>query len=724
MKWLWVMGVLAFWACGGPGNAVINDFPEPDTVCDDLGATSCSLDRAGVWLVIRCSVTDDGQLFWRSSHACEHGCKDGLCLSAEADAGDAVTAGSDTDAMTSPPDAVTKDNGLLPDAGDALPPPDICVPDCINKICGDDGCGGSCGDCAGSEACLPDGSGCCSPECQGKLCGDDGCGGTCGDCPEGTECTGYFQCGPICEPKCEDKECGPDTCDGFCGECPDGKACGPQGLCSICVPQCEDKDCGDDGCGGNCGACPYGFGCKDFKCDEPCVAVCAGQDCGDDGCGGSCGNCLPGEQCIEDQCKLVCSPVCAGKECGSDGCGGTCGKCPAWAWCSPQGECVSDCVAPDCVGKVCGSDGCGGSCGECDGAAVCTEPGQCVLPGDACGGLDDEGWCDGNNLLACVAGEVYVTDCKSVGKNVTCEWLPAVNTYGCFEHGECVPDCAGLECGSDGCGGSCGSCAAGQQCLAGECSGQGPCGDVIFEGCCEDNVLLWCDNGVLWFMDCQALLNPAQQQCGWNQSLGFYDCVSEQTEGPDQFPYYCEGECVPSCAGKQCGDDGCGGTCGLCPAGTDCVENVCQGQGGCGGYSDVPACQGDSVVWCEDGKVFFQDCTDMGAFWHCDWAPDLFVYGCIEEVCIPDCDGKACGDDGCGYVCGYCAVTKYCNDKAQCVFGQGFCGDIDYIGQCEANVVKWCQNGILQQFDCVSLGPTWQCGWYAEGGYYWCLDKE
>ena len=28
----------------------------------------------------------------------------------------------------------------------------------------------------------------CDPDCQGKECGDDGCGGSCGECGEGTVC--------------------------------------------------------------------------------------------------------------------------------------------------------------------------------------------------------------------------------------------------------------------------------------------------------------------------------------------------------------------------------------------------------------------------------------------------------------------------------------------------------------------------------------------------------
>jgi len=36
----------------------------------------------------------------------------------------------------------------------------------------------------------------CDPACAGKDCGDDGCGGSCGDCPGGEHCVA-FQCVPI-----------------------------------------------------------------------------------------------------------------------------------------------------------------------------------------------------------------------------------------------------------------------------------------------------------------------------------------------------------------------------------------------------------------------------------------------------------------------------------------------------------------------------------------------
>src|SRR5687768_12951258 len=61
------------------------------------------------------------------------------------------------------------------------------------------------------------------------------------------------------------------------------------------------------------------------------------------------------------------------------------------------------------------------------------------------------------------------------------------------------------------------------------------------------------------------------------------------------------GSCTASCTNKECGDDGCGGSCGSCPlAAPFCVQNTC------------------------------------------------------EVSCTPDCTNKECGDDGCGGSCGSC----------------------------------------------------------------------
>lgn len=98
---------------------------------------------------------------------------------------------------------------------------------------GRDGCGD--GTCEGSESCLtcPADCGCtgCGMECSagecritacdGRECGDDGCGGVCGDCPAHHTCAEG-----LCEyePWCGDEACDPSEgctdCPQDCGQCP------------------------------------------------------------------------------------------------------------------------------------------------------------------------------------------------------------------------------------------------------------------------------------------------------------------------------------------------------------------------------------------------------------------------------------------------------------------------------------------------------------------------
>ncbi|MBP7127410.1 redoxin domain-containing protein [Myxococcota bacterium] len=180
-------------------------------------------------------------------------------------------------------------------------PSEPCAPSCGDRECGDDGCGGSCGDCPGGS-CLE--GRCCLPDCDGKTCGDDGCGGTCG------ECTGICTEGSCCLPDCDGKACGDDGCGGSCGSCadpcsgePDDPSLCLEGTClSPCCPDCDGKACGDDGCGGTCGTCDPGV-CFEDRC---CVPDCDGKACGDDGCGGSCGGCEDDLECREGACRIPC----------------------------------------------------------------------------------------------------------------------------------------------------------------------------------------------------------------------------------------------------------------------------------------------------------------------------------------------------------------------------------------------------------------------------------
>jgi hypothetical protein len=85
--------------------------------------------------------------------------------------------------------------------------------------------------------------------------------------------------------------------------------------------------------------------------------------------------------------------------------------------------------------------------------------------------------------------------------------------------------------------------------------------------------------------------------------------------------------CVPECAGKACGPDGCGGFCGQCLPGAVCDANTGQCSVLC-----AP---------CQSGYV----CNDSG-----------------QCVCTPNCSGKTCGSDSCGGTCGTCSFPFICRN--------------------------------------------------------------
>jgi prepilin-type N-terminal cleavage/methylation domain-containing protein len=73
------------------------------------------------------------------------------------------------------------------------------------------------------------------------------------------------------------------------------------------------------------------------------------------------------------------------------------------------------------------------------------------------------------------------------------------------------------------------------------------------------------------------------------------------------------GNCTPVCTGKECGNDGCGGSCGTCTAGNRCESGSC------------------------------------------------------EPICVPSCNLKVCGPDGCGGICGTCRRSETCSSTGSCV---------------------------------------------------------
>jgi len=161
--------------------------------------------------------------------------------------------------------------------------------------------------------------------------------------------------------------------------------------------------------------------------------------------------------------------------------------------------------------------------------------------------------------------------------------------------------------------------------------------------------------------------------------------------------------CVPECEGKECGDDGCDGSCGLCLAGYECIDHKCvEISDPCNPNPCInpppPECEGITT------KVEFPAegiCVDEGGEAVCDYYPilvdctTLVANGmCIGGECVPmgicgngvceedeicagcedcpdPCEGKECGINECNEFCGECPKEHECQDGKCVPFGQG-----------------------------------------------------
>jgi hypothetical protein len=274
------------------------------------------------------------------------------------------------------------------------------------------------GNCSSLPSCDSSGN-TCQPDCVDKLCGPDGCGGFCGSCPTANWCV--------------DGECDPAPPVGSCAI--------PKSLLNTTIIPLtgvhdvfvygdigDGVDMVDPICGGS-GIVEYvykftiseqntnGMGfeirstCEDGNntCDtilavhnencEPFELTSVDRLCTDDetppGNVGSRvdGKLHPGNYTLvitawspEEvgpyrlQIKFTpgCYPKCDDKFCGGDDCGGTCGYCGNGTTCF-LGKCVSNPCIPNCKKRQCGPDGCGGDCGGCKTSSMCDDKvGKCI----------------------------------------------------------------------------------------------------------------------------------------------------------------------------------------------------------------------------------------------------------------------------------------------------------------------------------------------------------
>ena len=462
------------------------------------------------------------------------------------------------------------------------------------------------------SATRPADCGSCTPDCTGRVCGNNGCGGSCGSCAPDQSCdeaSGQCACTDAeCDGACVDTNSDPNHCGGCDAACQTGEFC-LAGTCQ-CSPTCGGQVCGDDGCGGSCGSCGPGETCNGGQCEcgAPGYMLCRNEcvdtnrerrNCGDCGV-----RCRGRAQCINGSCSTgACTPDCSGRECGDDGCGGQCTPgCGADESCDTAGQCICNI----------GLSLCGNAC-----VSLATDNNHCGTCGNACGGSE-----------SCQAGV-------------------------CIPN--CTPDCSGKTCGDDGCGGTCGSCRAGQSCAAGNCmcpAGTTECGTT-------------CANTDSDPLHCGGCDTP----CAGGELCAGGSC-----------------SCTPTCDGLSCGDDGCGGTCGMCESDEVCVSGACA----CGGA--LTRCG----AGCTDLRNDTGNCGSCGT--QCSNAETCIAGSCDtspgpDAGCVAVCDGRNCGDDGCGGSCGDCEDGRQCSaGLCSCGGAETACGaecvdlrsSSNHCGQCDS----------------------------------------
>jgi len=174
-----------------------------------------------------------------------------------------------------------------------------------------------------------------------------------------------------------------------------------------------------------------------------------------------------------------------------------------------------------------------------------------------------------------------------------------------------------------------------RECQGGDAYWRDNCGDLgdLAERCAENQV---CEDG-----ECKCIPDCTNRECGSDGCEGSCGiCQGENSE-------CISGDCVceTTCGRDQCGPDGCGGTCGECSPRNQCVERYR------GGLMMVCECEPDCGSLCcwEDGL----ECLHVE------------MYG--RDICIPPGSDVCRSRDGRTY--GFCRPGLVCGEGWECQMG-------------------------------------------------------
>jgi hypothetical protein len=168
------------------------------------------------------------------------------------------------------------------------------------------------------------------------------------------------------------------------------------------------------------------------------------------------------------------------------------------------------------------------------------------------------------------------TDCSECANRASCGWCGA--TAECRTGSRSGPDVGSCGAGwvwlPSACSSTAAPCTAATDCAS--CTAGATCGWCASDGRCYDGTST----------------APNAGTCG----AGWAWLSSECTAGPLDAGRDVTSGCTPNCAGRTCGDDGCGGVCGTCTSGA-----TCNATGQCQTITSGPACAHvscNSVITC------------------------------------------------------------------------------------------------------------------------------
>jgi hypothetical protein len=192
-----------------------------------------------------------------------------------------------------------------------------------------------------------------------------------------------------------------------------------------------------------------------------------------------------------------------------------------------------------------------------------------------------------------------------------------------------------------------------------------PCGDFM----CASQAKTWCAD------ETTVRSSPAMGTC---------------TLGACSFPttdVHCPHGCTDLGSGLTCNPDPCGLVACNSPPASSCVNattlrsyassGTCAG-GTCSYTSTDKACTSppslcyQSAGSCANGQCSYPFADGVSCF-----TGGVCKSG--QCLCTPSCGGKACGDDGCGGICGFCDVGQLCS-SGNCVTDPNYCDPVANSG--------------------------------------------